>query len=48
MGIFSDVNNIDNIISQVKNLAKIRVDKINWDTKCYWVLLLIKIIPSVF
>ena len=27
IGIFSDVNNIDNIISQVKNLAKIRVDK---------------------
>jgi rare lipoprotein A len=27
IGIFSDVNNIDNIISQVRNLAKIRVDK---------------------
>ena len=27
IGIFSDISNIDNIISQVKNLAKIRVDK---------------------
>ena len=27
IGIFSDVNNIDNIISQIKNLAKIRIDK---------------------
>ena len=27
IGIFSDISNIDNIISQVKNLAKIRIDK---------------------
>ena len=27
IGIFSDISNIDNIISQIKNLAKIRIDK---------------------